>query len=765
MLTGRRFLPLLSAAALLAGCSLLYPFELPEEDAGDAADADTTGGDDGGETDVPPTCGNGTVDPGEACDTAIAPGACDPGCGSTGTERCVACTSLECDPPSENCNGADDDCDGETDEGYPCAAGSDVACTTPCGVTGVAECSATCEAPSRAACASTAEACNGCDDTRDGSTDEGCACRDGWAVEHPLAPGPESLFSIAAAPDGHAFAVGSGGVILHWDGARWTREVPPGAYNLRWVDALREDFAVAVGSNGSVVWRRGASWTYDDSSGTSQPLFGVSIVDENDVWASGANGTVIHWDGASWLPSATGTTRHLYRILATTDDVFAVGTGGTVLHFDGTSWTRISDASVTSEIETAWVVDADHLWVAGTDGFLASWERTTATWTVETLTTSETLYSLWGSSTNDIWAGGGWNGGILLHYDGTTWTEDRTAPSVDRKGYLALSGTAANDVYGSLHDGGIVHYDGTSWRPMEGAVTASLRAVWGVSGQDVFVAGATASPDGRPSTALLRYDGTRWTLASWQEGFKAEDVWAAARDDVYLVGGDQNIRRWDGASWTTSPVGLFIDIDLFGVWGVPGDEIFIVGGQDETITDGLPRAFHGTFGSWTPLLPPDLPDVDLLDVAGTNADDIMAVGSDGTILLRAGADGLAEIDSGTTETLRSVWVDVSGDAFAVGDNGIIVHWDGTGWLSMTTGSDPWYGFRLNAVWGASADNVFAAGESSTLLHWDGTDWTPVVVDALADLTDVWGTSANNVFVVANDRSGIILHRCGSAWSP
>jgi hypothetical protein len=163
-----------------------------------------------------------------------------------------------------------------------------------------------------------------------------------------------------------------------------------------------------------------------------------------------------------------------------------------------------------------------------------------------------------------------------------------------------------------------------------------------------------------------------------------------------------------------------------------------------------------------PLLPSDLPDVDLYDVAGATADSAITVGSAGTILTRSG-DNLEAAVSPTTETLRSVWVDASGEAFAVGDNGAIVHWDGAAWSSMTSPSDSWFGWRLNAVWGSSPTNVFAAGEGSLLLRYNGSSWTQIMVDALADLTDVWGSAANNVFVVANDRSGIILHRCGTGW--
>ncbi len=88
------------------------------------ADADADAADDAGtdtEADVAPAvCGNGLVEAGEDCD-GDPPRACETTCGSTGSQACVACGwEVGCTPPtSEPCNGVDDDCDGETDEGAP----------------------------------------------------------------------------------------------------------------------------------------------------------------------------------------------------------------------------------------------------------------------------------------------------------------------------------------------------------------------------------------------------------------------------------------------------------------------------------------------------------------------------------------------------------------------------------------------------------------------------------------------------------------------
>ncbi|HEY3452094.1 MAG TPA: MopE-related protein [Myxococcales bacterium] len=119
---------------------------------------------------------NGTVDNAPAggwgsCSTGK-PGPCAAGkkaC-ANGVESCVQ----DVQPTAETCNGFDDDCDGQTDEGDP---GGGTACST--GLLGACaqgqnhcrNATLQCDALEQA----TAETCNGVDDDCDGQTDEGIA--------------------------------------------------------------------------------------------------------------------------------------------------------------------------------------------------------------------------------------------------------------------------------------------------------------------------------------------------------------------------------------------------------------------------------------------------------------------------------------------------------------------------------------------------------------------------------------------------------------
>jgi hypothetical protein len=114
---------------------------------------------------------DGAADDGLGCVQGTT-GGCTTSCGSAGTRTCSsACAWGGCTAPAETCNGADDDCDGSVDEGYECGRGATGSCSTSCGSAGTRTCSASC---TWGACAAPAETCNGADDDCDGQCDEGC---------------------------------------------------------------------------------------------------------------------------------------------------------------------------------------------------------------------------------------------------------------------------------------------------------------------------------------------------------------------------------------------------------------------------------------------------------------------------------------------------------------------------------------------------------------------------------------------------------------
>jgi len=118
---------------------------------------------------------DGVTDESEAC-TPGSTEACVTSCGSVGTRRCEGCGWGACEPPPEECGDGDDDCDGATDEGFPCAVGAVSGCTTSCGSVGQQICTASC---TLGTCSPPEETCNGDDDDCDDRVDENFECSPG----------------------------------------------------------------------------------------------------------------------------------------------------------------------------------------------------------------------------------------------------------------------------------------------------------------------------------------------------------------------------------------------------------------------------------------------------------------------------------------------------------------------------------------------------------------------------------------------------------
>jgi hypothetical protein len=139
--------------------------------------------------------------------------------------------------------------------------------------------------------------------------------------------------------------------------------------------------------------------------------------------------------------------------------------------------------------------------------------------------------------------------------------------------------------------------------------------------------------------------------------------------------------------------------------------------------------------------------------------------------------------------LNSVWGSSATDVWAVGSGGAIVHFDGSNWSAMRSGTS----VSLSAVSGSSANDIWVVGAPSPL-HWNGTGWSSFPGHLHSDvwvagpndawaaginLVDrwdgvawrtvpntvgnaIWGAAPNDVWLVGN--AGQVSHWNGSAWT-
>ena len=123
-----------------------------------------------------------------------------------------------------------------------------------------------------------------------------------------------------------------------------------------------------------------------------------------------------------------------------------------------------------------------------------------------------------------------------------------------------------------------------------------------------------------------------------------------------------------------------------------------------------------------------------------------------------------EMVSGTsTINLRGVWSSGEYNAFAVGLFGTLLHYDGSDWISIPSGTMK----HLNAVWGDGGNHVIAVGDDGTVIRSDdgGVAWATVTPrPTTEDLMDVWGDGGNYVVAVGDDGTVIWSDNGGVAWA-
>ena len=121
-------------------------------------------------------------------------------------------------------------------------------------------------------------------------------------------------------------------------------------------------------------------------------------------------------------------------------------------------------------------------------------------------------------------------------------------------------------------------------------------------------------------------------------------------------------------------------------------------------------------------------------------------------------------------------IDESGTATAVGSGQVTIaaEVDAAVGYALLTVSTPEVGtvtswsiehpaaWPLNGVWGTSSSDLFAVGMIGTILHYEGTEWSDMTSGTTQGLYAVWGTSSSDVYAVGT--YGVILHYDGTQWS-
>ncbi len=104
------------------------------------------------------------------------------------------------------------------------------------------------------------------------------------------------------------------------------------------------------------------------------------------------------------------------------------------------------------------------------------------------------------------------------------------------------------------------------------------------------------------------------------------------------------------------------------------------------------------------------------------------------------------MNSPTSERLHGISGSGPNDVYAVGENGTVLHYDGTNWTLLT---DIPTNENLRAVWAHAANDVAIVGDNGVELHFDGTSWTQSEATSDNDLYAVWSDGSTRFAVGSN----------------
>ena len=187
-------------------------------------------------------------------------------------------------------------------------------------------------------------------------------------------------------------------------------------------------------------------------------------------------------------------------------------------------------------------------------------------WQLLGATRPSALLAVWASSAKDIWVVGGHaapgTGPIVLHYDGTAWTQkDTTLVNVD---LWQVFGFANDTVYFGGSNGTILRYRNGAFEQLPTPSNDIVFGLWGSSSSDVWAVGGQTT--GNPF--VWHYQGTSFAPVSGvPAALTTGAVWkvtARAADDVWMSSSQGFVLHWNGQVLSSESVGS-VEESLFSI--------------------------------------------------------------------------------------------------------------------------------------------------------------------------------------------------------
>ena len=286
----------------------------------------------------------------------------------------------------------------------------------------------------------------------------------------------------------------------------------------------------------------------------------------------------------------------------------------------------------------------------------------------------------------------GYVGGYLGDLGGCAWTvgskgaifkwqynggwEKIEAPSTNN--LRAVAGITEDDIFFVGDEGRILHWDGAKISVVESPTRNDLLSVsFGPQG-----IGWAVGKNG----VILRHSNGRWVSVGSGVNADLNGVWAGRNDTAWAVGNNGLVLRWDGNGWKKEQSGT--SFNLHAVGAVDPAQIWAVGDNGTVVlrSDGKWKAFSSIPST----------KVSLRCVSVDPFGGVLTGGDHGVLWQRkdAVANEFIAVESGSNKTVFGLTRQNSRRMWAVGADGLLMSFSGNspGWkLDKNMGSDNSYG--------------------------------------------------------------------------
>jgi hypothetical protein len=315
------------------------------------------------------------------------------------------------------------------------------------------------------------------------------------------------------------------------------------------------------GEQTSHSWSADTTWAALDSTGSSGAWLSGTGTEQHEVWLVGGqpgDGSAQCWSAGEWFdktPSGSGLLWWIHDIPGS--GVVVVGEAGQAWLYQQGEWSQLRIGTNAETLYGVWGSSSDSIWVvgskmteAGTVGLFEHWDG--SAWLPVSVAQEggeeslPALYKVWGTDDEPLVVVGA--SGLALHHREGQWQIEETAATGSI--LFTVTGRSADDIYaiGSIPIPVLIHWDGDSWTSLElpDTVPAILQGVWTTEGAPLYISGLGGF--------VASLNEGKWQLADTGTALALHAIFAVTDLGLFAVGGDIESRKahYMGTAVTTA---------------------------------------------------------------------------------------------------------------------------------------------------------------------------------------------------------------------